>query len=76
VDLTLDEGNIILTVQDNGHGFQPAGTTLKGIGLSSMRERVTIAGGHFAISSMQKRGTIITAQFPLHPHQNKMEELS
>lgn len=76
VDLTLDEGNILLTVQDNGHGFQPGGTQSNGIGLSSMRERVTIAGGHFAISSMQKRGTIITAQFPLHTHQNKTEERS
>jgi hypothetical protein len=35
---------------------------------------VTIAGGHFAISSVQKRGTVITAQFPLPTHQNKMEE--
>jgi signal transduction histidine kinase len=70
VDLSIDEGNIILTVQDNGQGFRTGIAQSNGMGLSSMRERVTIAGGHFTISSMQKRGTILTARFPLPAHQN------
>lgn len=44
------------------------------MGLSNMRERVTIAGGKFTISSVARRGTILTAQFQLSPSQNTMEE--
>jgi two-component system NarL family sensor kinase len=64
VDLSMEDPDIILTVQDNGQGFSQTGQHSNGIGLSNMRERVTIAGGKFVINSMQKRGTILTAQFP------------
>jgi two-component system, sensor histidine kinase and response regulator len=68
VDLSMEDDNIILTVQDNGQGFSTGERQSNGMGLSSMRERVTIAGGKFAISSLQKRGTILMAQFPLPAH--------
>ena len=76
VDLSMEDHNIILTVQDNGQGFSTGELQSNSIGLSGMRERVTIAGGRFSISSMQKRGTILTAQFPMPAHQNKLEESS
>jgi signal transduction histidine kinase len=73
VDLSMEEDNIILTVQDNGQGFSPAELQSTGMGLSNMRERVTIAGGKFGINSLQKRGTILTAQFPLSAHWTSLE---
>lgn len=76
VDLGLEDDNIILTVQDNGQGFMTSRLKSNGIGLSGMRERVTIAGGKFSISSTPKRGTILTAQFPLAAHQNTLEKSS
>ncbi len=75
VDLGMEEENIILTVQDNGQGFRTQSHS-SGMGLSNMRERVTIAGGKFSISSTQMRGTILTAQFPLSAHQRSLEKRS
>lgn len=65
VDLSAEDDYIVLTIQDNGRGFDPAKTQPNGMGLSSMNERVTIAGGRFHVSSLPERGTIISAQFPL-----------
>lgn len=75
VDLSTEDNLIILTIQDNGKGFDASQTKPNGIGLSSMNERVTIAGGTFNISSTPERGTIITAQFPL-PATNTTREKS
>jgi signal transduction histidine kinase len=76
VDLSREDDNIILTVQDNGLGFNEGQAQSNGMGLSNMRERVTIAGGHFSISSDQRRGTILTAQFSLPANQPIPERLS
>lgn len=65
VDVSMEDNSILLTVQDNGVGFDQSQSRDKGIGLSSMNERVTIAGGTLKINSMTDRGTILTAQFPL-----------
>lgn len=73
VDLSLEDEFIVLTIQDNGRGFDPSQTQSSGIGLSSMNERVTIAGGTIKITSTSERGTIISAQFPLPASQNITE---
>ncbi len=65
VDLSLEEDTVSLTIQDNGHGIPETKEPSNGIGLASMRERLTIAGGKLTISSTPKRGTILSAQFPL-----------
>jgi signal transduction histidine kinase len=65
VDLSVEDDFVMLTIQDNGRGFDTSQTQSNGIGLSSMNERVTIAGGTFKISSRSENGTIISAQFPL-----------
>jgi signal transduction histidine kinase len=64
VDLAVEEDQITLTVQDNGVGFGEDEPLSNGIGLAGLRERITIAGGTFTITSAPKRGTILTAQFP------------
>jgi signal transduction histidine kinase len=75
VDLSMEDDAIVLTIQDNGKGFDTSQAKTNGIGLSSMNERVTIAGGTLNISSTPERGTIITAQFPL-PATNLAREKS
>jgi len=76
VDLSREDENIILTVQDNGQGFKAKEVQSNGMGLSIMQERVTIAGGNFSINSDPRRGTILTAQFPLPAEQPAPERLS
>jgi len=63
-DLTIEDKTIALMVQDNGRGFVGEIPQSNGIGLAGLRERLTIAGGKFKISSDPERGTILLAQLP------------
>jgi len=65
VELSVDGDMIALIVQDNGHGFEYEKSQSEGIGLTSLRERLTIAGGRFKITSSLERGTILAAYLPL-----------
>jgi signal transduction histidine kinase len=58
-----------LVFQDNGRGFSPEKinsqrATMKGLGLTSMRERIELSGGSFNIESGEGKGTIIRASWP------------
>ncbi len=55
-------------IRDTGRGFDIAETlsvenSQKGFGLTSMRERVEISGGSFAIESVKGKGTTIMASW-------------
>ncbi|HJR79129.1 MAG TPA: response regulator [Anaerolineales bacterium] len=65
VDLSVEDRMITLTVQDDGHGFITGESPSNGIGLAGLQERLTLAGGKLKLSSTPKRGTILSAQFPL-----------
>ncbi len=62
--LQKENGKIELTIQDNGQGFD-LDTTTRGLGLSTMRERVELSGGTFDLESAMGRGTVIRASWPL-----------
>ncbi len=72
VRLTLDrkEKKIELTIRDNGIGFdleqalEQEGSK-HGFGLTSMRERIELSGGSFALESTPGEGTTIRAIWPL-----------
>jgi len=58
-----------LVLQDNGRGFrveeiQSRRATVKGLGLTSMRERADLSGGSFDIESVNGKGTTIIASWP------------
>jgi signal transduction histidine kinase len=57
---------ISLEVQDNGKGFDPAGSFPGHLGLSSMRERATKIGGTFAVESSPEVGTSICVRIAQH----------
>jgi signal transduction histidine kinase len=65
VELSVDDDQLSLTVQDNGIGMDEQTARANGIGLAGLRERITITGGALNISSTPKRGTVLSAQFPL-----------
>ena len=65
VSLERDGSGAVLTVADDGRGFDAAAEEPEGhFGLLLMRERVTAAGGTLRIHSDPGRGTSITARFP------------
>ncbi len=62
IRLQQREGDVVLTVTDDGQGFA-ADRDEPGIGLNSMRERVETVGGRLSISSRKGR-TRVTARAP------------
>lgn len=58
LSLQKEEESIVLTTRDNGQGFDPE-TVKKGMGLSSIRERVELSGGTSDLKSGMGKGTTI-----------------
>ncbi len=59
-----------LVIQDNGQGFnlekmRSQEVTRKGLGITSMRERIELSGGSFSIESVEGKGTIVRGSWPL-----------
>jgi len=66
VSLTSRTNEIELTVRDSGIGFKPEEAIKgRGLGLTSMRERLKLVGGQLSIES--QHGTTIRARVPLAP---------
>ncbi len=64
------DGTIELCIKDNGEGFDleslsSRDSSKKGLGLSSMKERVEFSGGFFSIESAKGKGTVIRAVWPV-----------
>ena len=69
VRVTRDEKRIILSIRDNGLGFNPAARSTKGgtsgFGLTGMEERAHLLGGDFRTRSTPGQGTVTTAEFSI-----------
>lgn len=64
LQLRKEEAKILLTIQDNGQGFD-LDTVKRGMGLSTMKERAQLSGGTFNLQSTLGKGTVIQASWPL-----------
>jgi len=57
---------IQLTVRDSGIGFDPRQAAKgRGLGLTSMKERLKLVDGDLSIDSQSEHGTTIHARVPL-----------
>ena len=57
---------INLAVKDSGAGFDPQeAMSGRGLGLTSMKERLKVIGGQLSIHSQRGRGTTVHAVAPL-----------
>ena len=75
VSLHRDDDALHLSIEDNGRGFDPAQVCAqcggcdtgicRGIGLVSMKERVTLSRGNYCLESSPGLGTRIQATWPL-----------
>jgi len=66
VELRGASDAIHLTMRDLGLGFDPEGAMKgRGLGLTSMQERLKVVNGELSINSQPKRGTTIHARVPL-----------
>ncbi|WJV60709.1 PAS domain S-box protein [Pectobacteriaceae bacterium CE70] len=66
VKITLEnrEGLIVLSVQDNGDGFDTSVRKPNAFGLMGMRERGRMLGGEVVIESSVDKGTLVRLTFP------------
>ena len=53
--LAKADNRIVLTIRDNGQGFDP-GEVVKGLGLSTMKERTELSGGEYCLESAPGKG--------------------
>jgi len=63
--LRAEEGNIRLTLSDNGRGIPPMATDHTGMGLTGMRARARSAGGDCTISSTAGGGVTVDVTAPM-----------
>lgn len=63
IDLRADA--LVLTVQDDGRGFDPGKKDRRGYGLIGMRERAAVHGGAARVESAAGAGTRVLLQLPL-----------
>jgi signal transduction histidine kinase len=66
VDLAAHNGSVVLSVSDDGRGFDPNAPpqASRRLGLVSMRERARAAGGRFEVSSRPGGGTTVRVEVP------------
>ncbi len=67
ISLSLAGPRAVLSVRDNGHGFDvdAAAVRSKRLGLTSMRERAASLGGTLTVESKSGAGTTVVAEVPL-----------
>ena len=63
VSVNSQPGEILLSVQDDGSGFDTE--RVRGLGLLGMEERVRHLGGRFEVDSRPGRGTLLKVSLPL-----------
>lgn len=69
IAMTYESEKLLVTVTDNGKGFDTA-ETKTGLGLRNMLNRMTLINGFITVSSQPKEGTIATIELPKHSNQN------
>jgi len=62
--LDREDGQVAVTVSDDGGGFDPARAERHGMGLGLMRERVAELGGTFQLHSTPGEGTTVRILLP------------
>ncbi|MEM6326700.1 MAG: triple tyrosine motif-containing protein, partial [Bacteroidota bacterium] len=65
VVLGRENGSILLSVEDDGRGFDPLGAGSRGHGLRSMRQRAERMGGSLSVTSSPGEGTRLVVEIPM-----------
>lgn len=64
VELDVSGGRLVLVMQDDGRGFDPATVGRRSHGLALMRQRVELARGLFEVSGAVGTGTTVRLEVP------------
>lgn len=66
MELAVRDGYVLLRIVDDGVGITPEQHHSGGMGLISMRERVSVVGGTCKVTSGPLKGTIVEVSVPLN----------
>jgi two-component system sensor histidine kinase UhpB len=66
---------IVLSVTDDGVGFQSEPSSARGLGLPIMNYRARSIGGRLEIESQKKGGTRVACYLPDRPLQSRKKEM-
>jgi len=67
INLDYHSDMLVLSIEDNGVGFDFQKNQHEGMGLKSMCERAELVGGELVVNSKPGHGTKITLQVPINP---------
>jgi two-component system CheB/CheR fusion protein len=70
IGLALVKGGGVLTVRDDGCGFDVAPKSESGLGLRIMNYRAKMIGGSLSVQSILNGGTVVRCSFPLSGARN------
>jgi signal transduction histidine kinase len=65
VSAQVDDGQLQLSVIDNGRGFRPDQTLGDGVGMQGMKERARLMGGELRVFSEPSGGTTVQLSVPI-----------
>ncbi|MBA2535534.1 MAG: ATP-binding protein [Rubrobacter sp.] len=71
VEIGITPRQVTARVRDHGTGFDPEDGTTEGLGLSSMKERVSLLGGTFQIAPEEGGGARAEVSLPLMRKKNR-----
>lgn len=64
IRLVVEDGSVVLRVEDNGRGLRPERSSAGGLGLLGMRERAVLLGGEVRLEPNQLGGVTVIAKLP------------
>ena len=67
LNLEVDDGHIVLRIEDDGRGFDTSPRELNRHGLAGIAHRIQMLGGRLTIDSKPGQGTCIEARVPVAP---------
>jgi len=65
IELAVVKGGGVLTIWDDGRGFDPVAPSQSGLGLRTMNYRAKMIGGSLHVQSSRQRGTAVRCTFPV-----------
>jgi two-component system sensor histidine kinase UhpB len=65
INFECAEGEVNISLEDDGQGFDPSERSTYGIGLQGLRERFLMLGGNFDVESALGKGTRLFGSLPL-----------
>lgn len=65
VQLSVKDGRLLLSVEDDGRGFDPSESEHEGAGLINIKNRIAVLGGQIVTEKTQPHGQITKVRIPI-----------